>query len=141
MEHKEDGKMDAGTSVDDVDSDDDDMAVAREVIEGHTLDELKASLLLGARDLTRSTLKSKLTKMWTTYLSNASSTSVTDFLSVRHLGYIFEQLAQLGRSLAFCAQLLVKLTSIICTLYIVYTFRVHAFGRRLLYACVKCVCM
>ena len=99
MEHANDSNMGVdGTNVDDVTADDsdDEMAAAREVIESHTLDELRATLILGAKDLKTSTLKCKLTGMWSTYLQNAKSTSVTDFLSVQHLGYIFQQLAELG---------------------------------------------
>ena len=91
MEHKEDEYaevVEASATADVMDSDG--------VIEDHTLNELKASLLLDANNLRESTLKAKLIHMWTAYLSNASSTSVTDFLSVRHLGCILEHLAQTG---------------------------------------------
>ena len=79
-------------------NDDGDMAAARAVIEAHTLDELRAKLIYGAKDIKGSTLKTKLTDMWSTYLQNSRTTSVTDFLSVQHLGFIFQQLAELGKS-------------------------------------------
>ena len=75
----------------------DDMSVAAEVIENKTMDDLQAALLLSAITETNTTLKAQLTEMWSEYLQRSSSISLKNFLSLPHLGNIFEHLSLLGK--------------------------------------------
>ena len=95
MQRDVDMEVDTCTSVDDEVAGSDHWN-EQTMIEENTLDEMRELLITEAQGMAGSSLKERLTAMWTMYIQHSNSISVSDFLSVRHLGYILQQLSEIG---------------------------------------------
>ena len=96
----DDENMEEGSNVDDVSQNMTslDLSAARDVIQDSTVQQLTAVLLQEALEAkTGSSLKAKLTGIWTMQL-RSSETSFSDVLSVQHVGYILQKLAEMRKA-------------------------------------------
>ena len=102
----DDDAMEEGTNVDDVSQNMTslDLSAARDVIQDSTVQQLTAGLLQEAlKAKTGSSLKAKLTEIWTMHLKNSEKDSFSDVLSVQHVGYILQKLAEMRKiSICYC---------------------------------------
>ena len=103
QEVPDDDDMEEGTNVDDVSQNMTtlDLSAARDVIQDSTVQQLTAGLLQEAlKAKSGNSLKAKLTEIWTMHLGS-SETSFSDVLSVQHIGYILQKLAEMRKICTF----------------------------------------